>query len=188
VPAPTGRGRRQAGLHPIQPRRLLVRPTLYTVDRDGPGRLATMAKPRGDDWLDDELRALRHAGVDVLVCALPDAERREVGLAGEPAAVERAGLEFVAIPIADRSVPDLDAALPRLHELVGRLHAGAQVVTHCRFGIGRASLLAAAVLVLEGVEADEAWRRLTRARGQRVPDTDQQRQWIASLPTAHPSA
>jgi protein-tyrosine phosphatase len=107
-----------------------------------------MAKPRGGDWLDDELRALRRAGVDVLVCALPDPERHEVGLAGEPEAAERAGLEFVAIPIADRSVPDLDAVLPRLRELVGRLGAGGHVVAHCRFGIGRASLLAGALLVL----------------------------------------
>jgi protein-tyrosine phosphatase len=145
-----------------------------------------MAKPRGDDWLDDELRALRRAGVDVLVCALPDPERQELGLAGEAQAAERAGLEFVTIPIADRSVPDPDAVVPRLRELVGRLEAGGHVVCHCRFGIGRASLLAAALLVLEGVYPQEAWRRLASARGQRVPDTDEQRRWIASLPATHP--
>jgi protein-tyrosine phosphatase len=163
-----------------------LRPTLYTVSRDGPGRLSTMAKPRGDDWLDDELHALRSAGVDVLVCALTEPERQELGLAGEPTAARRAGLEFVAIPIGDRSVPRLGAVLPHLYELVDRLESGRHVVTHCRFGIGRASLLAAAVLVLEGVDPDEAWRRLTHARGQRVPDTDEQRRWIASLPTTRP--
>jgi protein-tyrosine phosphatase len=163
-----------------------LRPTLYTVHRDGPGRLSTMARPRGDDWLDDELRALRRAGVDVLVCALPDPELHEVGLAGEGTAAGRAGLEFVAIPIADRSVPDLDTVLPRLGELVERLEAGGHVVCHCRFGIGRASLLAAALLVLEGVSPEEAWRRLARARGQRVPDTDEQRRWVAALPAKHP--
>jgi protein-tyrosine phosphatase len=163
-----------------------LRPTLYTVHRDGPGRLSTMAKPRSDDWLDDELRALRRAGVDVLVSALPDAERRELDLAREAEAAQRAGLEFVVIPIADRSVPDLDAVLPRLRELVARLQAGGHVACHCRFGIGRASLLAAALLVLEGVDPQEAWRRLARARGLRVPDTEEQRRWIATLPTTHP--
>jgi protein-tyrosine phosphatase len=113
--------------------------------------------------------------VDVLVCALPDAERRELDLADEAAAAERAGLEFVAIPIADRSVPGLDALLPRLRELVGRLEAGGHVVCHCRFGLGRGSLLAAALLVLEGVDPEAAWHRVARARGQRVPDTEQQR-------------
>jgi protein-tyrosine phosphatase len=165
-----------------------LRPTLYTVHREGPGRLATMAKPRGDDWLDDELRALHRAGVDVLVCALPEAERAELGLAGEAAAAHRAGLDFAAIPIADRSVPRQDAALPHLQQLARRLAAGGHVVTHCRFGIGRASLLAAAVLVLEGIDPDEAWRRLTRARGRPVPDTEEQRRWITNLPTARPSA
>jgi protein-tyrosine phosphatase len=144
-----------------------------------------MAKPRGDDWLDDELRALRHTGVEVLVCALADAELRELGLAGEAVAAQRAGLEFVAIPIRDRSVPDLATVLPQLHELVGRLSAGRHVVIHCRFGIGRASLLAASLLVLEGVDAEEAWCRLSRARCRPVPDTDEQRRWIASLPTPH---
>jgi protein-tyrosine phosphatase len=145
-----------------------------------------MAKPRGDDWLHDELWALRRGGVHVLVCALPDPELHEVGLAGEAAAARRAGLEFVAIPIVDRSVPDVDTVLPLLRELVERLGAGEHVVTHCRFGIGRASLLAAALLVLEGVDPEEAWRRLAHARGRPVPDNDQQRRWIAILADTRP--
>jgi hypothetical protein len=40
---------------------------LHTVRRCGPGRLSTMARPRGGDWLADELAALRRRGVDVLV-------------------------------------------------------------------------------------------------------------------------
>ncbi|WP_406209068.1 hypothetical protein OH807_38055 [Kitasatospora sp. NBC_01560] len=47
-----------------------MRPTLFTVDLPGPGRLSTMAKPRGDDWIDDEMTALRAGGVDILVCTL----------------------------------------------------------------------------------------------------------------------
>lgn len=92
-------------------------------------------------------------------------------------------LEFVAIPIADRSVPDPATAFTRLRELAGRLEAGGHVVCHYRFGIRRASLLAAALLVLEGVDPEKVWRRLARARGQRVPDTEEQRRWIATLPT-----
>lgn len=53
-------------------------------------------------------------------------------------------------------------------------------MTHCRYGIGRASLLAAAVLVREGVDADEAWQRIGVARGHVVPDTDEQQHFIAS--------
>ena len=50
--------------------------------RSGPGRLSTMARPRGGDWLADEMAALRRRGVDVLVCALTDPElAAQVGLA-----------------------------------------------------------------------------------------------------------
>ena len=40
-----------------------MRPTLFTIDQPGPGWISTMAKPRGGDWLDDEMAALRLAGV-----------------------------------------------------------------------------------------------------------------------------
>lgn len=123
-----------------------MRPTLYRIDTPGPGSLATMAKPRGDDWLDDEMAALVEAGVDVLVCAMPAAERAEVGLGGEPAAARAAGLTFVAIPIPDLTVPDHDSIRPALDELADRFRVGASIVTHCRFGIGRASPLAAGLL------------------------------------------
>ncbi|WP_238008399.1 tyrosine protein phosphatase [Dactylosporangium sp. AC04546] len=158
-----------------------MRPTLFTVDMTGPGRLSTMAKPRAGDWLTDELTALRAAGVDVLVCALTQAELHEVGLADEPHAVRAAGLEYVSIPIPDREVPDPAAVLPVLRRLAGRVREGAHVVTHCRIGIGRASLLAAGILTLCGVPPEEAWARIERARGLAVPDTAAQRAWPTEL-------
>jgi predicted protein tyrosine phosphatase len=158
-----------------------MRPPLFTVDLPGLGPLSTMAKPRGHDWLEDEMHALRRAGVDVLVCALTPPESEELGLAGEVQAAAAAGLRFVAVPIPDRTVPDAAAVLPVLRDLAGRSRAGAHVVTHCRFGIGRASLLAAAVLVLNGVDPETAWRRLEEARGLAVPDTPEQRRWAVGL-------
>ncbi|MGI5184432.1 hypothetical protein ACQEVZ_50080 [Dactylosporangium sp. CA-152071] len=56
-----------------------------------------MAKPRGGDWLADEMAALRGAGVGVLVCALTAEELVEVDLADEPRVAGDAGLEFVAV-------------------------------------------------------------------------------------------
>jgi protein-tyrosine phosphatase len=140
-----------------------------------------MAKPRGGDWLTDEMTALHAAGVDILVCALTAAELHEVDLAEEPHAAHAAGLEFVSIPIQDRSVPDPATALPDLQRLAGRLRSGAHIVTHCRFGIGRASLLAAGILVLNGLPPDQAWGQLENARGLAVPDTPAQRKWPSEL-------
>ena len=158
-----------------------MRPTLFAVDQPGPGWLSTMAKPRGGDWLTDEMAALHTAGVTILVCALTTAELDDVDLTDEPRAAHDAGLQFVSIPIPDRGVPDPAAVLPDLQRLAGRVRDGTHVVTHCRFGIGRSSLLAVGILVLNGLPPDQAWQRLQRARGLTVPDTPAQRAWPNEL-------
>lgn len=43
----------------------------------------TMARPRGGDWLVDEMAGLREAGVDVLVSALCDDEYALLDLSAE---------------------------------------------------------------------------------------------------------
>ncbi|WP_405791481.1 tyrosine protein phosphatase [Streptomyces sp. NBC_01506] len=158
-----------------------MRPDLFTIDFSGPGQLSTMARPRGNDWLEDEMAALKDCGVDVLVCALTDPELDELGLADESRTAITAGLQFVAIPIPDRTVPDLTTILPALHRLAEQLHEGAHVVAHCRAGIGRSSLLAAALLILNGVDPDTAWNQIERVRGLAVPDTAEQREWTMDL-------
>ncbi|MFD4537045.1 protein-tyrosine phosphatase family protein [Kitasatospora sp. NPDC058397] len=158
-----------------------MRPALFTLDLPGPGRLSTMARPRGNDWLEDEMAALKNYGVDILVCALTGPELNELGLADESRTATAAGLQFVAIPIPDRTVPDRAAILPTLHRLTEQLRDGAHVVTHCRAGIGRSSLLAAALLILNGVDPGTAWNHIERARGLAVPDTAEQREWTMEL-------
>lgn len=154
-----------------------MRPFLFTIDQSGQGTLSTMAKPRGGEWLADEMTALRTAGVDVLVSALTAAELDEVDLAEEPEAARKSGLQFVSIRIVDRGAPDPARVLPQLRRLAEGLRGGDHVVVHCRFGVGRASLLAAGILVLNGLPPDQAWARLEEARGLAVPDTPAQQEW-----------
>ena len=159
-----------------------MKPTLFEIERDGSGRIATMACPRGGDWLADEIEALRAAGVDVLVSALAESELAELRLTAEPELAKQAGLTFVSFPIPDRGVPAVAAPVS---DLVGHLEellsAGQFVVVHCRAGIGRSSLLAAAVLVREGLSPAEAWERISAARGLTVPDTEVQQAWLAAF-------
>ena len=158
-----------------------MRPTIYTVSRPGPGAVSTMAKPRPGDWLDDEMTGLRAAGVDILVCLLATSELRELDLTEEPHAAARAGLDFIWIPVLDRSVPDTATVLPLVADLAHRVRHDRHIVCHCRAGLGRSSLLAAAVLLHLGHDPDDAWAMIWTARCFRVLDTDEQRSWISRL-------
>ena len=163
-------------------------PTMYPIPVPPPARLSTMPRPRGGERLDDEMLAVRRAGVDILVCLLTTAERDELELSGEPDAATRAGLEFHAFPIVDFGVPGPGQARPLLDLLASRLRAGRHVAVHCRGGIGRSSLIAAALLVRLGIPTEQAWQVIAEARGVPVPETEQQRRWLDTHHDHHPPA
>lgn len=161
-----------------------MRAELYTVDYNGPGMLSVMARPRGGDWLPDEVQAWRDAGVDVVVSLLTPEEQMELGLNDEASLCQRATLAFHALPIPDRSVPSQLAAVERLiDEIVEALKAGKHVAIHCRMGIGRSAMIAAATLVALGETLERALTTIEAARGLPVPDTPEQAQWVAQYAT-----
>lgn len=155
-----------------------MRPNLFRIPAPVPGVLSTMPRPRGGDWLDDEVAALQEAGVRVLVSLLTTTEMRELELSGEANAAARAGLRFYHHPIVDLGVPERAPVLALVDQLVERLRAGDHVVVHCRAGIGRSSLVAGAVLVRLGIEPGAAWATISTARGVAVPETEEQREWL----------
>jgi protein-tyrosine phosphatase len=153
--------------------------TIYWIEAPL-GRLGVAARPRGGDWLEDELVRWRRSGVGVLCHALEDAELAELELGAEAALGGAVGLRIVRLPIEDRGVPGDARAYWRCCEaLAEAARAGEGVLIHCRQGIGRASLLAVGTLVCLGVAVEEAWRRVEVARGREVPDTPAQRAWVS---------
>ena len=68
-------------------------------------RLAIIPRPRGQDWLLDDIRFLQRAGVDVVVSALTASENEELGLVDERQCCQSSGVEFLSFAIEDRSVP-----------------------------------------------------------------------------------
>jgi len=142
-------------------------------------RLATMARPRGEEWLTDDLASLKRAGVRVVVSALTAGEIEELGLMNEEGACIREGLSFRSFSIEDRMVPaDLKTFAEFVDMLCLELRGGASIVIHCRAGIGRSSLIAACLLIRYGFAAEEALEMIEEARGYPVPDTPEQREWI----------
>ncbi len=156
--------------------------TLYELPGPWGGHLAIVPRPRGGDWLEDEIRALGSAGVDVMVSSLTAGEVIEFHLASEERLCSALGMEWVSFPIEDRGVPSSPQATAELVQRVERaLHEAKTVAMHCRAGIGRSSLLAACVLARSGVGVDEAFERIERSRGCPVPDTQEQRHWVVTF-------
>ncbi len=153
-------------------------PRLFEIRRHGPGRLSTMAAPKGFDQLPDDMSALARIGVDTIVSLLTEPERCELGLLDEASVAAEVGIDYSELPTEDRSVPNRAAVIRLARALAEQLVSGRHVVIHCRAGIGRSSLLAAAILRVQGMPAGEAWNAITLARGLDVPDTIEQRLFI----------
>ena len=156
-----------------------MNPKLYYIDSKPPGKLAISARPRGEDWLEDDVDGWRRAGVDTVVSLLTPGEEETLGLKREKEECAARGIHFLSFPIEDRGVPSSVTGAGKLvSDISGLLRKNLNVAIHCRQGIGRSSMIAAAALVLNGADLSEALDRISVARGLPVPETDAQRQWL----------
>jgi protein-tyrosine phosphatase len=152
---------------------------LHWVDGPWPGKLALASRPRGGDWLEDEMARWRRAGINKVLSLLTPEEEQDLDLKNEAREAKAHGMEFLSFPILDRQIPKPEAKLAAVLEKIDAdLSSGKSVVLHCRQGIGRTGLLAACLLVMKGLDPETAVRRLSAARGAPVPETREQRRWI----------
>jgi protein-tyrosine phosphatase len=159
-----------------------MKPRIYWIEGPWAGHLAILARPRGGDWLEGEIRDWKAAGIDVVVSTLTRDEIADLELDQEPAVCRANGMEYLSFSIPDRGVPtSVRSSSDLLHLLEGKLFQGKNVAFHCRQGIGRSALLAAGLLVLAGLEPVKALERVGAARGCTVPETAEQRDWLAKL-------
>jgi protein-tyrosine phosphatase len=161
---------------------LRISSDLYWIEAPGPGRLAVAPRPRGGDWLEDEVAAWVATGIDVVASLLTPAESVELSLENEPRLAAAAGIEFLSCPIPDREAPDSDrAAQVLVARLASAVETGRTVLIHCRQGIGRAGMIAAASLGALGVPLGEALERISTARGLPIPETAAQLAWLKRM-------
>jgi len=152
---------------------------LHWVNGPWPGRLTIAARPRGGDWLQEEIASWYQAGIGAIVSLLTPEEEQDLELQNEPAEVEKHGMKFISLPIPDRQVPSSQSAVAATLEKVGaELSSGKNVVLHCRQGIGRSGLIAACLLINKGLSAGAAVDSVSAARGLPIPETEEQRRWI----------
>ena len=150
-------------------------PKVYPVSGPWSGKLLLASRPRGGDWLEEEVEAWRRYGVDTVVSLLTTEEERELDLLREGAEARRRDLAFVSYPIPDRGVPSEAMTFVQLLERIqGDLQQGKNVLVHCRQGIGRTGLIAASLLVRDGVGPERAIEHVSAIRGVHVPETVEQ--------------
>ncbi|MDF1726188.1 MAG: hypothetical protein P1U53_00430 [Sulfitobacter sp.] len=132
-----------------------------------------MPRPASQDFA-----ALRAEGATRILSLLEPAEATDLGLQDEAALCAANSLAFTHYPIPDYGLPDPDTFDALVERLFAGLEGGENLVLHCRGGIGRSGLVAAALLIRTGVAAEQAMRQVSAARGCDTPETPQQRAFI----------
>jgi protein-tyrosine phosphatase len=154
------------------------------IDGNPPPHLAVVLRPRGGEWLEDELRKFKTGGIHTLVSLLEEDEAVWLGLGGEPRVAAALGLQFLSFPIPDTQIPSNPSAFRVfVAGLVSRLRRGERIGVHCRGSIGRSTLTAAAALIHLGWKPAVALAAIEKARGCPVPDTEEQHAWILGYDT-----
>ena len=153
------------------PRTSLTHPLQISIvcDSPFPGALGLTFAPGKSDptsrpapWLRDlstDLDAVVSWNAKIVVTLIEPHEFELLGVPGLGDGIRRRGIEWRHLPIRDVSVPDerFERAWPRQsRELRERLRARDNVLVHCRGGLGRAGMIAARLLVDEGVDPDVA--------------------------------
>jgi len=155
---------------------------LFWIPGPWKGRLAMMPRPRGGDWLEDEIRSWKDSGIAIVVSFLTREEQAELDLLEEKRFCLENGIEYLSYPIPDRQIPASKTTFSEQIEACSeQLLQGKNIVVHCRQGIGRAALAAIALLCRAGVELNQAIEAVSAARGCPVPETAEQSAWLADL-------
>lgn len=156
-----------------------MKSVIYWIQKNFPGRIALVPRPRGNDWLEDEVSNWKDESLNIIVSMLESEEIETFGLEKEKQFCNLYGIDFFSIPVRDRSIPILNNQfLTQLEDLKTQLSQGKNIGIHCRQSIGRASLLAAFLMSLFEIEPAEAFYHISMARGLEVPETLEQKNLV----------
>ena len=156
-------------------------PETYYITDIGKGGLGIMPRPRGNDWLEDEIQSLKYLGYSVVVSFLTKVEELELELEEENNFCKKNDVEFISFPIIDRGVPAEQEFLALVSDLYNKIIKGEKIILHCRGGIGRAGITASSILIKHGLISNDAFERVSKARKINVPDTEEQKNWVQNI-------
>ncbi len=143
-------------------------------------KLGIMARPRGGEWLNDSIGCLSSQGVDLVLSLLEDQEIVELELEREGDFCKEYGIKFFRFPIPDRKTPEsfskVNIFLKKIKTELNNPES--RMVIHCRMGVGRAAIIAAAIMMVHEMHPETALLQIQNARGVSVPDTQEQKKWV----------
>lgn len=157
---------------------------IYWINEDkiGNNKLGMMARPRGNDWLDNEIKSLKKREVDCFVSLLEKSEQWELELQEEKEICKKWEIEFINFPIKDVNTPDNEKEFMLLADnLTNKISQNKKIVIHCRMGIGRTSILIAAIMIKLGYKGTGIFELIGEYRKLKVPDTKEQKDWLLSI-------
>lgn len=154
---------------------------IYWINQFSNGKLGMMARPKGNDWLEDEIKKLQLFNVNCVVSLLENHEIEDLDIEQEEKLCQKYGIQYINYPIPDRNIPDEKSYLRLISEIDNQLKSGQKIVVHCRMGIGRTSVICAGILIKNGIKSNEVFDILSEIRTLKVPDTQEQYDWIQRL-------
>lgn len=131
--------------------------------------------------LEEDLGALKAAGVDSIVCLLARDEFARYGVEGLLDAYRASGIEVLHTPTMDGRSPSLAELSEAVAWIDQSVERKGKVVIHCVGGIGRAGTVASCWLKRHGYATDDAISTVRRIRSPRAVETRVQEETIAEF-------
>ena len=156
---------------------------LYKIKLKESGSLSISARPRGYEWLENEIIAWRKAGITHVLSLLEKKESLNLGLRDEAFFSHEAKMRFTNFCIPDMQIPnDLNSFIDLALNLSHEIQSSEWIHIHCRAGIGRSGLMASTILFFLGYEPQEAIDSISKCRKLEIPDTEEQKLFVLNLP------
>ncbi|WP_271766720.1 protein-tyrosine phosphatase family protein [Aquimarina algiphila] len=152
---------------------------IYWTDILKKGNLGMMARPKGNDWLEDEIRALKNVEVNTIVSLLEKHEEITLEITEEAFFCKKYDIEYINFSIPDRGIPkEIDPFIALITHIDNQLKDHKKVIVHCRMGIGRTAMVVGAILIKNGIDPEYVFEHLSKTRTLTVPDTEEQKEWV----------
>lgn len=149
----------------------------FAPGKKDPGGGGVTGAVHNRDLLKD-FSELKRLGTTLIVPLIEEHEYTLLDIGDYLAHAEAQGIEVMACPIPDISIPhDLQAFGALMRAMTEALQQGERVVVHCRGGLGRAGLTAASLLVRSGMERAQAVALVREVRPGAI-ETDEQEAFV----------